>query len=209
MHEVNDTHDKYLVFESANNKIKLEDNLDLISKYKKIHFDYEFNLNIDLLANFDIEEIYFGGGDHWCWYPTSKFNQPVNNLPPTLKKLYFYSNSKFNQLIDNLPNGLISLSLGSDFDKTIDYLPTSLEILYINSTSKLNFNNLPNSIKEIFLYDTAENIELKYIPGSVKKITLYDNNKNLSSLPNNINNQVIIIKSYKELERHRRIMSGM
>ena len=209
MHEVNDTHDKYLVFESANNKIKLQDHLNLISQYKKIYFDYEFNQNIDLLKNFDIEELYFGGCDHWHMYPTSNFNKPVNNLPPTLKKLYFYSSSKFNQLIDNLPNGLISLSLGSDFDKSIDYLPTSLEILYINSTSKLNFNNLPNSIKEIFLYDTAENIELEYIPKSVKKITLYDNNKNLSSLPNNINNLEIIIKNYKVLKRLRYIMSGM
>ncbi len=209
MHEVNDTHDKYLIFESENNKIKLEDNLDLISQYKKIYFDYEFNQNIDLLKNFDIEEIYFGGCDHYTMSPTSYFSQPVNNLPPTLKKLYFHSSSKFNQSIDNLPEGLVSLYLGSDFDKTIDYLPNSLEILYINSTSKLNFNNLPNSIKEIYLDDKSENIELEYIPESVKKITLYDNNKNLSSLPNNINNLEIIIKDYQEFERLRRIMSGM
>ncbi len=209
MHEVNNPYNKYLIFESEFNKIKLEDNLDLISQYKKIHFDYEFNQNIDLLANFDIEEIYFGGCDHWHMYPTSNFNQPVNNLPPTLKKLYFYSNSKFNQLIDNLPNGLISLSLGSDFDKTIDYLPNSLEILEISSKSKLNFNNLPNNIKEINLDDKAENIELEYIPKSVEKITVYNNNKNLSGLLKYIDNLEITIKNYKKLERLRNLMAGM
>ncbi len=209
MHEVNNTHDNYLVFKSENNIIKLEDHLNLISQYKKIHFDYEFNQNIDLLANFDIEEIHFGGGDHWCRYPTSVFNQPVNNLPPTLKKLYFYYNSNFNQSIDNLPNGLISLHIGSDFDKSIDYLPNTLEILHISSKSKLNFYNLPNSIKEIYLNDAAENIELEYIPKSVKKITLYNNNKNLSGLLNNIDDREIIIKNYQELERITRMMSGM
>ncbi len=46
MHEVKNTQDNYINFLSKYNKIKLEDNLNLISQYKKINFDFEFNQNI-------------------------------------------------------------------------------------------------------------------------------------------------------------------
>lgn len=201
--------DKYVIYESNNNKIKLDVNSDLISKYRIIYFDYEFNQSIDNLQNFNIDEISFGGGDHYSLYPKSYFNQSVDNLPITLKKLYFHSISSFNQPIDNLPEGLTSLYLGSDFNQSIDDLPNSLEILHISSTSTLNFINLPNSVKNIYLEDTAENIELAYIPKFVKKITLYDNNKNLSDILQYQDNLEIVIEDYQKLKRFRHIISGM
>ncbi len=201
--------DKFIIFESECNKIKLDNNLDLISKFKIIKFDYEFNQTIMILKNFDIEEISFGGGDHWSTHPTSYFNYPVDNLPLTIKKLYFYSDSEFNQTVDNLPEGLESLYLGSKFNQPIDNLPNSLKFLSINSTNTLNFENLPNNVNEIVLGDKAINIELKYIPEFVKKITLYDNNKNLSDLEKYRDNLEIDIKDYQKLKNFFDILSGM
>ncbi len=126
-----------LTFNSNNNNIKLADHLELISKYKIIHFDYEFNQPIDMLENFDITELMFGGGDHYRMYPISHFNQQVDNLPSTLTKLYFNSDSSFNHPINFLPTGLTFLSLGSDFNQPIDYLPAKLKYLCI--CSKNNF----------------------------------------------------------------------
>ncbi len=198
-----------MIFESENNKIKLDNYLDMISRHKIVYFDYEFNQPIDELKNFNIDELYFGGCDHWKNYPTSYFNHPVDNLPFTLKKLGFYSDSEFNLPIDNLPEGLESLYLGSNFNQSIDNLPNSLKFLYISSKSILNLNNLPNSVEEIILSEMAENIELKYIPKFVKKIILYDNNKNLSDLEKYRDNLEIIIEDYQKLKNFRLIMSGM
>ncbi len=78
----------------------------MISKYKIVYFDYKFNQTIRILKNVDIEEISFGGGDHWSTHPISYFNYPVDNLPIKIKKLYFYSDSEFNQTVDNLPRTL-------------------------------------------------------------------------------------------------------
>ncbi len=208
-----DTHNKIILFQSDLNRKKLEDDLadhiELINKIKILNFDYEFNQSIDILKNLDIEELYLGNYDHIFMYPTSQFNHPVNNLPPTLKKLYFNSKSCFNQPIDNLPEGLESLYLGSEFNQSIDNLPNSLKFLFISSTSIIKFENLPNSVEEINLGCTAENIGLKYIPEFVKKITLYDNNKNLSDLEKYRDNLEIIIKDSQKLKNLMSIATGM
>jgi hypothetical protein len=100
-----DTHNKIILFQSDLNRKKLEDDLadhiELINKIKILNFDYEFNQPIDILTNLNIEELCLGNYDHYTMYPTSRFNHPVNNLPPTLKKLYFNYKSCFNQPIDN------------------------------------------------------------------------------------------------------------
>jgi hypothetical protein len=55
------------------------------------------------------------------------FNQPIDNLPNSIKYLDFDFGSKFNQRIDNLPNNLTHLKLEEEFNQPISNLPLRLK----------------------------------------------------------------------------------
>jgi len=84
----------------------------------------------------------------------SIFNQSLNNLPITIKKLflgYFY-----NYQLDNLPTNLETLKLGQNYNQSLDYLPESLKILILNNynykvvNNTIANNNLPKNLILIF-----------------------------------------------------------
>lgn len=61
------------------------------------------------------------------------FDEPLDNLPNTIKRLWILSSS-FNQSLNNLPNGLVELHFSTDlvcehYTFNLDYLPQSLERL--------------------------------------------------------------------------------
>jgi hypothetical protein len=92
------------------------------------------------------------------------YNQPINNIPKTLKKLvlgYSYNNSldilenidnleilelglKFNQTLNNLPKKLKKLKFGHKFNQSIDNFPLSIEELEVNNNFNMSVKHLVN-----------------------------------------------------------------
>jgi hypothetical protein len=97
--------------------------INLLREYKKVQFENKFNSRIDWLPE-GITDLHLG----------TEFNQPIDNLPHTIKRICImpYNNidyTKFNQTIDNLPVGLeeLSIVLNKSFDKPLDNLPSGLK----------------------------------------------------------------------------------
>lgn len=81
------------------------------------------------------------------------YDNLLNNLPDTLKKIIITFNTIINQnLLDNLPYNLESLIIKGYYNGNLDYLPSNLKILKINL---YNFNqaldNLPNTLEELYI----------------------------------------------------------
>ena len=106
---------------------------------KSLVLSYYFNQQVNNLP-IKLNKLVFG----------KAFNQPVNNLPPGLKILIF--GSQFNHPVENLPNKIKILSFGICFSHSLDYLPCSITHLEVSNT-KLNFDNLPSTIKFIYVCD--------------------------------------------------------
>ena len=92
----------------------------------------------------------------------SKFNQPINNLQISIKKIFLgYS---FDCPLDNLPTNLKILKLGCNYNQSLDYLPDSLKVLILNNNISSNY--LPKHI-QIILYSNDLTINthehIKYI----------------------------------------------
>ena len=79
------------------------------------------------------------------------FNQPIDNLPQTLKKLRI--SGEFNQSIDNLPQTLKRIELYGEFNKDLDKLPKNLEYLIALVDFRGKLDRLPKSVKTVGLFD--------------------------------------------------------
>ena len=123
--------------------------LNLLKEHKKVVFDNVFNASIDWLPE-GITHIQLG----------TFFNQPLYNLPSTLKSLIFKTYNEvgatyFNNSLNNLPHGLeiLEIHYNHKFDKDINNLPQTLNTLYMHCKAcKINFNMLPNSLEHITIY---------------------------------------------------------
>ena len=131
---------------------------DQIPKYiKKLTIDFNCydDMNFDNLPD-GLLELNILGEAEGC------FDMPLNNLPPTLERLYI-SSIHFNQSLDYLPIGLKSLIiLNGAFNQSLDNLPPTLEYLvihkYIAPMADVVINskyviNLPPSLKVLHVAD--------------------------------------------------------
>lgn len=150
---------------SKNNNV-----MKLLNEYKKVLFDDNFNSRIDWLPE-GITDIYLG----------SDFNQPLENLPSTVKsiKIRNYNEkgspyNKFNQLLDYLPIGLETLYIwfNEEFNYPLDNLPPGLKyfVLFSNKFTQ-PLNNLPDSI-EIIQISTFNYTNTKKLPANLKSINI-------------------------------------
>lgn len=76
------------------------------------------------------------------------FNQPIDNLPLSLKSLILGRN--FNSPINHLPPSLVKLRTSANFDHPLSCLPLSLECLSINSkVFNQPMDSLPPKLSEL------------------------------------------------------------
>ena len=141
--------------------------MKLLNEYKKVLFDDEFNSRIDWLPE-GITDIYLG----------NDFNQPLENLPSTIKCIKIQSHNekgapynKFNQLLDYLPIGLETLYIwfNANFNYPLDNLPPGLKyfVLFSNKFTQ-PLNNLPDSI-EVIQISTFNYTNTKKLPANLKR----------------------------------------
>lgn len=129
----------------------------------------------------------------------NNYNKTINNLPLNLLKLEILRNfSKkidkipnsilqltlsdiFNNSINNLPTRLIKLEFHKQIDPfavfyigcnnmNFDFLPESLEILVLPEHYSKQINDLPSSIKTIYIYKHQHNIVNKMYSNKIKII---------------------------------------
>jgi hypothetical protein len=146
--------------------------IELLKHYKKVIFDNNFNSRIDWLPE-GITDLQLG----------MNFNQPLENLPSTIKRITIrkindVGYTKFNQQLDYLPPGLeeIYIHFNQEFNYPLNNLPIGLKKLFlIGYNYKQPINNLPNSLEEItikqFDYENTHKLprNLKLINISIKK----------------------------------------
>jgi hypothetical protein len=108
------------------------------NKVSSIEFKPSFNFSISGLPSC-INSIIFS--------LNSDFNQPLDNLPSSLKYLELYD--KFNQPLDLLPEGLKRLIINAEFNYPLDNLPAGLEYLEIRGAFNHPINNLPLGLKQL------------------------------------------------------------
>ena len=124
------------------------------------------------------------------------FNQPINNLPGTLKSLIINS-CIFNQTLDNLPDGLESLKIWSKaFNKPVNKLPNTLNSLFIYSyVFDQPLDSLPNCLKSLTLeHCYAFNYPLDSLPDTLDSLIMRDCyifNQPLNKLPNTLDSLIL------------------
>lgn len=169
-------------------KIRIEENnpltqeeINAIKNLKSVCFcnDYNQPIDGDILEGVDEIMISFGF-----------FNQPLDNLPKSLKSLTIYSH-KFNHSLDNLPENLEYLIMAGKYNKPLDFLPSNLkelhllgmynfnqpldnlpsnlEKLIISAPYKHSLDNLPDSLS-YFNYSGFKKLSMKRVPQNLKKI---------------------------------------
>jgi len=148
--------------------------IELLANAKHIQLDDEFNRALDFLPH-GIISIYTG----------AKFNQPLNNLPLSVKiiKISYYISSmydwqcNFNQELNGLHYGVEQLVLinanNGNYHKPIDNLPPTLKYLKIinslfsevvNGDSLVDINMLPNSLYTLELSYVNVSFNVKRLP---------------------------------------------
>lgn len=111
-----------------------------------------------------------------------RFNQPLNKLPKSLKKIRIISHN-FNQSLSELPPSMEYINInGRYFNQCLDNLPITLKILDINSV-RLNqsFANLPLGLTNLYLsiaeQSSNENIiqiiNLDELPPNLEVLYIY------------------------------------
>jgi hypothetical protein len=163
----------------------------------------KFNDNINLLEfHCDITSLIFSNYDdisdiieniNDTRYIGSSFNQPVDNLPPTLLNLTL--GIKFNQPVDNLPPTLLNLTLGDDFDKPVDNLPPTLLNLTLGDDFNQLVDDLPPTLLNLTLGDDFNQL-VDDLPPTLLNLTLgIKFNQPVDNLPHGILN-IIFINGY-------------
>ena len=101
------------------------------------------------------------------------FNQPLGNSLSNLTNLTFLSlGYNFNQLLD-LPLNIEILSLNCDNLYLIENLPNSVKELYLGYNFNLKLNNLPSSIEGIIFHEKSKyNQELNNLPKLLELLKL-------------------------------------
>ena len=156
--------------------------LELLANVKYIQLDDEFNLPLDFLP-YGIISISTG----------AKFNQPLNNLPPTVKIIKISCNlspwydwmCEFNQELDGLHYGLEELTLinanNGNYHKPLDNLPPTLKTLKIlnslfseivDGDSHVDINMLPDSLVSLTLSYVNLYCNVNRLPEHIKSITI-------------------------------------
>ena len=112
------------------------DGIIIPSHIETVKFGYWFDYPID-----DIE------------WPTSLihlefvgcFDKSIDNIPDSIETLIL--NDNFNQVINKLPSSLKKLSIGKMYGKHLENIfPEGLEELYLYHSNIVNLNNLPNGL---------------------------------------------------------------
>jgi hypothetical protein len=153
--------------------------MELLREYKKVQFENKFNSRIDWLPE-GITDVHLG----------TEFNQPIDNLPHTIKRITImpYNDieyTKFNQPMDNLPTGLeeLSIVLNKSFNKPLDNLPTGLKKICLHLHNFLYpINTLPNSIEEINIKQ-FDHIETYQLPSNLRVFKVLIKKSDLETNP--------------------------
>lgn len=109
------------------------------------------------------------------------FDQPVDNLPPTLQSLTF--GESFDRPVDNLPPKLQSLTLGFDFDQPVDNLPHTLQSLTFGFKFRQPVNNLPPTLQNL-VFGVYFNQPVDNLPSTLQSLTFGERfNQPVDKLP--------------------------
>jgi len=169
--------------------------IELIKKYKKVILGDLFDQCIDFLPD-GITHLQLG----------RRFNKPIMNLPQTLIHLLIAANAitycDFNQSLDYLPEGLqfLTIKLNQVFKMPINNLPASLKHLYLNLKHFHHpINNLPDGLETLTINSFNYN-NTHHLPSNLKKIQILSKlieyqlaiiNENLVKIYPNINFEVL------------------
>lgn len=148
--------------------IKLEKDNLLITLHNKYNKPLTNDI-FDFIINNNATDIKFG----------SHFNQPIDNLPYTIKSLIFGYN--FNQLLDYLPNSIESIEFGIGFNQPVNNLPNSLKSIKFGGKFNQSIDNLPNSVEILTLGD-GFNQPINKLPTNIKSLLIYNDKYNLVEL---------------------------
>lgn len=153
--------------------------MNLLMEYKKVQFADTFNSRIDWLPE-GITDIGLG----------MNFNQPLENLPSTVKRIIIgkYNDvglSLFNQSLDYLPFGLeeLYIKFGSKFNKPLNNLPHSLKILHLYSHFTYSINNFPDSLEYLNIRNFDYNLTFT-LPTNLKTIAICEYDTNVKNKDN-------------------------
>ena len=128
----------------------------------------------------------------------SKFNQPINSLPPNITKLILSNN--FNSPINNLPDKLTKLSLefSHSFSHPLDSLPESLTELKLGKNFSQPIDKLPRNITVLELGEYFSQ-PICNLPPKITKLVLGSKfNNKICDLPENLTTLIIASKIYNE-----------
>jgi hypothetical protein len=118
------------------------------------------------------------------FYPLCRFNKPINFSDSKLTHLTF--GEGFNQLADNLPNSITHLTLGFDFNRPVDNLPNSITHLIFKYSFNQPVNKLPSSITHLE-FGMYFNHPVDKLPNSITHLTFgLTFNKLLDKLPSSL-----------------------
>lgn len=121
------------------------------------------------------------------------FNQKINHLPFSLQKLSIYG--QFNQPIISLPHSLKKLIIRGDFDQPVNFLPPSLSHLSLSHSFPVD--SLPLSITHLSLTSHNFRHSLDGLPLSLSHFFIHSYDKPISNLPNSIK-QIVIFGNFNE-----------
>lgn len=125
------------------------------------------------------------------------FNKCVDNLPYKLEILKF--GEYFNQTINNLPLNLKHLTILEYFNKSLNKLP---KIYHLSYDSEAKLENIPTSIRELYIGCNIVNYNLDLLPEGIEiiKIAIPSNSKySINDLPSSI----------KEIHIHKDVINSL
>ncbi len=171
--------EEYLHFENNfNSNLELED-LEMISKFRKVCFGYTFNKPIiNLPSNvkeLHLSECYNHSVDNLC--------EPVFNICCILNFLFtcnlkYYNlkilviSGKFNQSIDKLPDSIEHLVLVGNFNQPINKLPNNLRYLKIVGLFNQSIKSFPKYLDDIIITNKDYEHSLNHLPVGISNITV-------------------------------------
>ena len=173
-----DSNDENILVLLENRQLNNEETIEL-NKVKTIKISMDYNQFLDNLPSNIVNIIIDFHYDDGYQLHAPNYNQPLEYLPPTLETLYLNVES-YNYHFDLLPIKLkkFTLIINRNHNLTdMDFcnLPLELEKLgitiYIKDGKLLNMNNLPDSIK--VLYICVTNFDTIYkLPASLEELII-------------------------------------
>lgn len=115
-----------------------------------------------------------------------KFNQPLGDLPNSIKEIDMSKSNQFNYSLDNLPSNLLILKLSLNYSEPLNNLPESLEYLELGSEYNKPLENLPSGLKTLRMSGRF-NQPLRNLPNQLTVLELSDcYDQTISELPLNL-----------------------